>query len=669
MDPRLLEYTESEIDVGGGGGGGGGYRAADDAASDVSGGSFAYGGGGRYANNDDDNDEDDSVDPLPVASAATGGVQILPDGTRRKTNADGSVFEVRPDGTTRFVDAPGARSPQAKSAAALVGAVKLPFGGGGGGVSNLKASLASTKTPNNENANNNATHTFSSAVAGVASAAAAAVDVSAIPVVREDSVVEPTPTARAAVATAITATTTTASATPLIREKSTTNDEDDDDDADNVDARDVFAAAAAVATSGEHPHHLLLDEETRRAAADQAEHFQLRAMELERMLKYIQKRQAKQLKYKDDEINDLKAKLQRSKEAEDASKVEMHKTVAKLEASHKAALAALKAENDRLKLSAAGGSKASTTASATVASSLLPLPSSIFSSSSSSKVQAKIQANQADRELGRQLERTEEMLAKERARAERHKSKAAEYLELATAQQFKVHELEKEVLGLRKTVTDLTQRCRKYKDAKTNLELEREDLVLKAGWAAEQLQATQSELEFERSKRVPQSRQQEIKRMEDFRAMQKEVEGLRRALEAAGKPAPAAAAAPTPQPKSASTTTTTPAKAEAATEQTSKPVEDYVPAPSTTSEGALGSQTISELVALKARQRQERALKLDKLIEKNRQARQSLEGNPNDLGRMMRKALGNRRGLMGENEAHSDSDDGGGAASDADDWS
>ena len=46
--------------------------------------------------------------------------------------------------------------------------------------------------------------------------------------------------------------------------------------------------------------------------------------------------------------------------------------------------------------------------------------------------------------------------------------------------------------------------------------------------------------------------------------------------------------------------------------------ESYVPETVTTPAGALGSQTISELVAMKAKQREQRQIKMDDIIKKNK---------------------------------------------------
>jgi hypothetical protein len=220
---------------------------------------------------------------------------------------------------------------------------------------------------------------------------------------------------------------------------------------------------------------------------------------------------------------------------------------------------------------------------------------------------------------------------------------------MASAVQFRLSETCEEVLQLRRVGAKIEHKARALKAEKKALEQEREDLIIKAGWAAEQLQELQHELEFERSKHVKQSRLTVVKQAEELAKTKKENDALKKQLQQAGANALAQQAGASKK-----------KKPDASYKTESKhvapgPVEPYV-APAVKGfaqilgEGALGQNTIAELVALKANQRAERAVKLDELIKKNRESRdmrKSLDGGADTLHKLMRNALGSRRGLLG----------------------
>ena len=181
------------------------------------------------------------------------------------------------------------------------------------------------------------------------------------------------------------------------------------------------------------------------------------------------------------------------------------------------------------------------------------------------------------------------------------------------------------------------------------------DLIIKAGWAAEQLQTLQADLEFERSKHVKQSRLTVVKQAEDLAKTKKENIQLKKQLQEA-------LAAQPKKPVDAS-------YKDAPVHVAPGKIEPFVPQmgfaqtlgmSGAANNGALGQNTIAELVALKANQRAERAVKLDELIKKNRESRdmrKSLDGG-NPLEKIVRKALGTRRGLLGgEIDDADDNDD------------
>lgn len=112
---------------------------------------------------------------------------------------------------------------------------------------------------------------------------------------------------------------------------------------------------ATATTTGSRGGIRPLRTEEEKAGLDEAEHYHLRTLELERMLAYIQRKHAKQIKVKDREILEQRERAQKSKEAEDTARIELQRTVVKLEANHKSAIASLKTENERLKLMMSSG--------------------------------------------------------------------------------------------------------------------------------------------------------------------------------------------------------------------------------------------------------------------------------------------------------------------------
>ena len=82
--------------------------------------------------------------------------------------------------------------------------------------------------------------------------------------------------------------------------------------------------------------------------------------------------------------------------------------------------------------------------------------------------------------------------------------------------------------------------------------------------------------------------------------------------------------------------------------------ESYVPETVTTPAGALGSQTISELVAMKAKQREQRQIKMDDIIKKNKLEKQKVQ-NVGGINEAFQKVITSRRTDM----TLSDSDDDG----------
>ena len=178
--------------------------------------------------------------------------------------------------------------------------------------------------------------------------------------------------------------------------------------------------------------------------------YQLRTLELERLLAYTQKKQLNQTRIKDKEIEDLRNKVNKAKEAEDMARIDLQRALAKAEASHKAAIASLKSENERLK------------------NTLDNKPTSLLSGllgtgQPSSKVQAKINANQNEREIARYIEQLKAECEKEKQRGDKYKVEAQQYLELATSEQFKVGELNEEIAKLKAFMGKMEAKIRALK--------------------------------------------------------------------------------------------------------------------------------------------------------------------------------------------------------------
>jgi len=270
-------------------------------------------------------------------------------------------------------------------------------------------------------------------------------------------------------------------------------------------------------------------------------------------------------------------------------------------------------------------------------------------------------ANLAERQSLKDIARLEGELAAERQKTEKYKVEAQEYLEMASAVQFRLAETNEEVTALHKIKAKLQHKARALKNEKQAVEQDKEDLIIKAGWAAEQLQTLQADLEYERSKHVKQSRLTVVKQAEDLAKTKKENAALKRqvaelqaSIAVGGKKGVDASYKDEPV-------------------HVAKGVQEaYVP-PMTAGEfasGTLGQNTIAELVALKANQRAERAVKLDELIKKNKESNRKSEG-PTTLEKIVRNALGTRRGQMGVDDDDDDSLSLSGSESDGDeaDWS
>ena len=123
-----------------------------------------------------------------------------------------------------------------------------------------------------------------------------------------------------------------------------------------------------------------LAQKEQQANADAVEHYHLRALELERLLRYVQKKHAKTIKIKDQEINEQRQRAQKAREAEDAARVELQRIMVKGHSNHKAIVQTLK--NDNARLQAATGPKVKEPS----------LIGKLLTGDSSAKIQAKMGA-------------------------------------------------------------------------------------------------------------------------------------------------------------------------------------------------------------------------------------------------------------------------------------
>lgn len=357
------------------------------------------------------------------------------------------------------------------------------------------------------------------------------------------------------------------------------------------------------------------------AQAEQAEHLDMRVKELERMLSYVQKNHAKQLRIKDDEIEDLRTKSQRSKDQEDATKAEARRELAQKEAEYNSKEEALMTKLERAKIANGQGNPYQSGKGS------FSMRFASFSRSSNTAIANKVHANQTEREHAKVIAHLEDTCQKEKAKAELYKNKFQEYQEQATFHQNKCSELLAELATMRKLQSRIIAKARRIQNDKKMLEQEKEDLVLKAGWAAEQIQELTGELEYERSKHIKVSRLQGVKQAEELARLKKENDDMRK-----NTPVKDEKAKPkVPKPSSLAIPSVSANNVILSTAQVLLEEEEAACA-------TFGARTIQELIVMKAQQRDERIKKNETRMIK----RMSKDLRKKDCGNDLVKTIGQK---------------------------
>ena len=400
---------------------------------------------------------------------------------------------------------------------------------------------------------------------------------------------------------------------------------DDDTHADQESVDDAENAEAELLRKAQSEAHRA------QLAEEQIQHLQFQNLTLQRSLEILAKQHEKELRLKDQEITEQRKRAQKAEEEKDAATMEFQRQKIKAEANFQTQVNQLKAELNQSKTLASSGPGAAMASGRSF--------SRMWMSGKSQKLQAKVQANATERDHARTVRSLQDELDRVKVELWKLSREKEQWIDIGAEKASEIANLNDENDALRKKSSLYKEKLRRYHNEIKNLKLKIEDLVLKAGWAAEELQKLTADLEYERSKHVKQSRLAVVKQTEELNRLKEEVEVLRKntpVKEKTDKPVNSAK-------KSAQ-------KAVHKEEAEPLSVRKVDPGPT-----LLGTETIAELVAMKARQREMRQVKMEALISKNRESRMKRESDvaedpnkPVDLNKVFRNAIDKRRTMMNE---------------------
>lgn len=342
------------------------------------------------------------------------------------------------------------------------------------------------------------------------------------------------------------------------------------------------------------------------------------------------KTHAKEIALKDVEIAELKKRLVQVKEESDRFRVKTQKEMANLEAPYRAEEERLKAE---LRTANAATNKSSANSSKSFS---MKSFSTIFQSGKSQKMQQKMHADAdvAERDQARMVAGLKKDLDAAKITLKRLHAQVEEYSDCSAQSAMEIKRLSDHCELLETKLREGKVKFKKMQVAVQNSKQALCDMTLKAGWVAEQYQQSSEDLQYERSKHIKQSRLQQVKQGEELQRVKQELAELKKAR-AGGAAATAtvvSVVAKADGGKKAISVAAPAAPAAAA----AAPVEEVV---------LLGTETIAELVALKAKQREQRDVKTDQVLQKNKEkARKDkanqVAGEGDVIGQMMQRVRG-----------------------------
>ncbi|KAH9257044.1 hypothetical protein BASA81_004865 [Batrachochytrium salamandrivorans] len=350
---------------------------------------------------------------------------------------------------------------------------------------------------------------------------------------------------------------------------------------------------------------------------------QLRATleEQKRFSALMLKTHSKEIALKDTEIAEWKKRLAQVKEESDRFRVESQKEKAKLEATHRA-------EEERLKAELRTSNTATNKSGASSKSFSMKSFSTMFQSGKSQKMQQKMHADAdvAERDQARMVTGLKADLDRTKTALKRLQVQAEEYSDCSAQSAMEIKRLNEHCELLETKLREGKVKFKKMQVAVQNNKQALSDMTLKAGWVAEQLQQTNEDLQYERSKHIKQSRLHQVKQGEELQRVKQELAELKKTRAAAVTTAPIVVGADNAKSK----------KAIAVAAIATDPVEEIV---------LLGTETIAELVALKAKQREQRDVKTDQVLQKNKDKAKKdkanqVAGEGDVIGQMMQRVRG-----------------------------
>jgi len=371
------------------------------------------------------------------------------------------------------------------------------------------------------------------------------------------------------------------------------------------------------------------------ASREMVEHLTHQNRTLQKALEVLASQHKKELLLMEEEITKHKKYAQKCKAELDAKSFELAREKYKIESECNTKVNQLKTDLEQKKNLASASASPFASFAAGRSFSMR-----ILGSGTSQKVQAKVQANATEREVKKLKEEIAE-LQEDVFKLKRDNELWQDAAAQGSAEKLR---LEEEVEGLQRKVSKLKEVLNKVYGKYKTQKAKEADLVFKAGWAAEQLQAITAELEYERQKHVKVSRLQVLKQTEELQRLKEENETLKKHTPLKEKDGSKPASSKKSASKSAQ-------KREVDDEPRARAPEMAAPA-------LLGTETIAELVALKARQREQRAIDLEKELKRNRESKKRHEAalatdpsQPVNMEAMLRNAVGTRRAAMTEEES------------------